>query len=185
MKLPFDLELLKFPIGPFKPADEFTDEVISTSIQQIRKLPFRLHELHTELSEAQYEWCYRPEGWSIREVMHHLADSHMNAFLRLKWSLFEENTHIKGYDEAAWTQSADVTKAPIVSSLQLLEGLHERWAAALESLTSEDWEKGYFHPEQNRIVQLKEYVQLYAWHCEHHYRHLLLALDHEGKYKKV
>lgn len=184
MKLPYKPELLRFPIGPFTVTTDFSNELKERAIATIRKLPERLYEITAEIQGDQLEWCYRPGGWSIRELIHHLADSHMNAFLRLKWALFEENTSIKGYDEAAWSESADVTHTPTVASLQLLDGLHERWATLLSSLKQEDWSKGYFHPEQQRVVDLKEYVQSYAWHSRHHYRHILLALDHEGKYKK-
>ena len=184
MKLPYDPELLKFPIGPFKASPTFTEDIKKQAIQQIRKLPLRLYELTAEIKEEQLQWCYRPKGWSIREVIHHLADSHMNAFLRLKWALFEETPTIKGYDEAAWSLSPDVTEVPIVSSLQLLDGLHERWATLLEQISEAQWNRGYYHPEQQKVVPLTVYLETYAWHCEHHYRHLLLALDHEGKYKK-
>ena len=183
MKLPFNLELLKYPIGHYNPPANITQDTIQDWIEQIRIFPMRLYELTTEITEEQYQWCYRPGGWSIRELIHHCADSHMNAFLRLKWSLFEENPTIKPYNEQDWVTSQDVTLAPINTSLSLLDGLHERWVVLLSSLSNDQLKRGYFHPESNRFISLDTYVGSYAWHCEHHFRHMLLALDHEGKYK--
>ena len=145
----------------------------------------RLLELTAEMEPDQYQWCYRKDGWCIRVIIHHLADSHMHAFLRLKWALADPATPIKAYDEAAWSTLPDVNQGPVAASLQLLDGLHSRWSILLEALTAHDWAKGYYHPETDRIISLQEHVQLYAWHSQHHYRHILLALDHEGHYKST
>ena len=185
MKLPYKPDLLRYPIGRYEPPSPIDETHLKEWIDQIRKFPFRLYDLTAEMSEEQYHWCYRPGGWSIHELIHHCADSHMNAFLRLKWALFENNPTIKPYEEAAWVKSSDVTKTKPAVSILLLDGLHERWVNLLESLSEEDLKKGYFHPESQAFVQLDVYIGNYAWHCEHHYRHMLLALDHEGKYNKL
>lgn len=106
----------------------------------------------------------------------------MNAFLRLKWALFEDKPIIKPYDEGKWATSADVVKSEPILSLQLLDGLHHRWADLLDQLVEGDLQKGYIHPDQGQFVSIETYVANYAWHCKHHYKHMQLALDHEGKY---
>jgi hypothetical protein len=184
MKLPYDLEMLRYPIGRYTPPKDITELTIKEWIAQIRKFPQKLLELSTEISPNQYQWCYRPEGWSILQLIHHCADSHMNAFLRLKWALTEDKPTIKGYDESTWSKTHEVNM-PASVSMNLLDGLHERWTNLLDSLSPTDLEKGYYHPETQSFVRLDEYIGNYAWHCEHHFRHMLLALDHEGKYNNL
>ena len=183
MKLSFNPDLWKYPIGEYKPPSIIDQGHITDWIDQIQRFPDRLYEITSNMSTDQYEWCYRPDGWSIRELIHHCGDSHMHALLRLKWALFTEKPTILGYDEAIWVTATDVKQCAPVISIQLLDALHERWVSLLRSLNETDWSKGYFHPETKSFVRIDEYIGSYAWHCEHHYRHILLALDHEGKYK--
>jgi hypothetical protein len=122
------------------------------------------------LNEPQLDTPYRPGGWTVRQVVHHLPDSHMNAFVRFKLALTEEEPTIKGYDEARWAQLADA-KAPTDPSLLLLENLHKRWILLLDSLTPSDWQRKFRHPERGAVT-LENNLQLYAWHGRHHVAHI-------------
>jgi hypothetical protein len=132
------------------------------------------------LSEAQLETPYRPEGWTVRQTVHHVVDSHINAYIRFKLALTENNPAIKPYEEALWAELADGKGALVEWSLQLLKYVHLRWVMLLNSLTEPDWERTYFHPETKRVFALREVAALYAWHSEHHYEHINQLCLHEG-----
>lgn len=165
----------RYPIGKYQVPIEFTPVFISDSISSIASFPAQLKALTAGLSKEELAKLYREGGWNIQQVVHHCADSHINAFIRFKKSLTEDAPEITGYKEAAWVEMADVD-LPITLSVQILEGLHARWAAMLSNCTLDELGRGYFHPEQNRVVPLKEAVGLYAWHGQHHLAHIKLAL---------
>ena len=177
-----NLETLKFPIGKFKFAENISSGQIDEWIGTIERFPLKLIQLTTTISEEQLDWCYRPDGWSIRQVIHHCSDSHLNSLIRFKWALTEDNPTIKVYDQKEWANLPDSLDAPISGALTLLDGLHERWVYLLKNLTETDLKKGFVHPESGRQVLLEQNIGLYAWHCDHHYAHILLALEHEGKF---
>ncbi|MFY0688671.1 MAG: putative metal-dependent hydrolase [Cyclobacteriaceae bacterium] len=181
MTVIIDDEAQRYPIGQFKWPTTFHD--ISRWISTIEEFPFRLIKLVSELSEEELTWSYRKDGWSIRQIIHHCADSHMQSLTRFKWALTEESPTIKAYHESLWAELSDSVTSSIAPSLSILDGLHERWVCLLNSLTSEELDKEFIHPEIKRAIKLKENIALYAWHCNHHFAHIELALEQEGKYK--
>jgi len=158
---------LRFPIGRFNPA---TESSRTQQIDAIRQLPTHLRAAVAGLSDAQLDTPYRDGGWTVRQVVHHLADSHANAFARFKLALTEDWPTIKPYDEAAWAELAD-SKQPIGLSLDLLTGLHARWVALRESMSDEDFQRGYNHPAMGR-QELSRALAIYAWHGGHHIAHI-------------
>lgn len=169
-----EIENLKFPIGKFIAPDVITIEQIKTWVEVIKRFPERLLDAVQNLNEEQLEKQYRPNGWTIRQVVHHCADSHMNSLIRFKLALTEEKPTIKPYAEDLWAELSDA-KLPIESSLKILEGIHQRWTTLLLSLIVTDLEKQFIHPENSELISLKENIGIYAWHCNHHLAHILIA----------
>ena len=169
------MENLQYPIGRFSylPYDEAQRQA---HIETIRNLPGKWREVAARLTSAQLEQPYRPKGWTPRQVIHHVADSHLNAYIRFKLILTEEKPVIKPYNEKAWAELEDTRKTPLEASLQILEGVHERWTTLLESIQGEDWQRTGFHPEQQREISLFEFLALYSWHSRHHLEHVELVL---------
>lgn len=161
---------LRYPAGRFngRPAD--TLELRAEAIEALRGLPARLRSAVAGLSGSRLDTPYRDGGWTVRQVVHHVADSHMNAFIRTKLALTEDWPTIKPYDQAAWAGLADST-LPVEPSLVLLEALHERWVELLESLSAAEFARGYNHPE-NGHQALSIVVPMYAWHGRHHTAHI-------------
>lgn len=141
------------------------------NIQTLRLLPERLQAAVNGLDDHQLDTPYREEGWTVRQVVHHVADSHANAYIRFKLALTEDWPTIKPYDEAAWAALHDSMWLPIDGSLALITALHGRWVALLDSLSDEDFQKGYNHPESGH-VNLARVLSLYDWHCRHHTAHI-------------
>ncbi|TCC98992.1 YfiT family bacillithiol transferase [Pedobacter psychroterrae] len=162
------LEKLRFPIGKYIPPSTLSREMIDTFIMEIETLPNALKEEVFALNEEQLDTQYRPEGWTVRQVVHHLADSHINSYIRCKLALTEDNPTIKPYFEERWAELQDGKNTPVDSSLQLLEGLHIRWVALLKSLSDQDLTKAFVHPEHGKTIKLSEVVALYAHHGRHH-----------------
>ncbi|SEF59741.1 DinB superfamily protein [Halpernia humi] len=167
-----NLEQQKYPIGKFQLPENISDQDITIHIKTIKNFPKKLKKLVENLSDEQLDTPYRKNGWKIRQLIHHIADSHMNAFVRFKLALTEENPIIKGYDEAKWAELQDSFSMDIDASLKILEGLHKRWAYELKSLTNREFEDTFFHPEQNKKITLKEQLVHYSWHCKHHFAHI-------------
>lgn len=167
-----DLELLKYPIGRYQPQAEISPEQINTWIAELADLPKQLKAAVEDLNDAQLDTPYRPEGWTLRQVVHHLPDSHLNAYIRFKLALTEENPSIKPYKEALWAECTEAQSGPVAVSLALLDNLHQRWVLYLKTLKIEDFERTYFHPEQQKTVALKNVLGLYAWHGAHHLEHI-------------
>ena len=174
-----DLDDLRYPIGRFSPMASTMPGVRAANINTIRLLPERLRAAVAGLSDAQLDTPYREEGWSLRQVVHHVADSHANAYIRFKLALTEDWPTIKPYDEAAWANLPDSRWLPIDGSLQLIEALHGRWAALLDALTEDDYRKGFVHPERGK-VNLALAVAMYDWHSRHHTAHITRTRQANG-----
>jgi uncharacterized damage-inducible protein DinB len=158
---------IKYPIGRFIPDGESTPEKRSAWIRDIAELPARVRRATDGLSPAQQDTPYREAGWTVRQVVHHIADSHMNAFARFKLALTETNPQIKPYNQDAWATTADVLGADIALSLSLIDGLHGRWAALLSALAPAEFTRTFLHPERG-LMTLDHTLQMYAWHGRHH-----------------
>ena len=171
-----DLYALKYPIGEYNhsPAD---GETRNKWIKCIEELPEKLRKLVSSLSYEELELPYRPDGWNVKQVVHHLADSHMNSFIRFKLIQTEENPTIRPYNEADWARTEDAFGEDVADSLDLLEGLHKRWTTLLRHLTEEERERTFVHPEYGRHFTLSWMLGLYDWHCRHHLAHIQLAID--------
>lgn len=166
------MEELKYPIGRFQAPAAFTAEMLQDYIQVTGQFPQKLEQEVIHLNDEQLDTPYRPEGWSIRQVVNHCADSHMNALIRVKLALTEDKPTVKPYLEALWADLPD-GKMPIQPALLILKGIHERWTTVLNGMQEKDWERSFFHPEKGRSLSLKEASGSYAWHCEHHLAHIV------------
>lgn len=162
----------KFPIGPFESPTEITSEALQNYISAISTFPQRLKKEVELLSDAQLDTPYRTGGWTIRQVVHHCADSHMNSLIRFKLALTEDQPTIKPYFEDRWAELDDSRTMPIASSLKILEGVHERWTLVLNSLSNEQFTRTFVHPEHRKPLRVYEATALYAWHCNHHLAHI-------------
>jgi hypothetical protein len=167
-----ELEKLRYPIGKFIAPETYTSEYILEKIESIAVFPRRLKDEVIHLNNEQLATPYRPDGWTIRQVIHHCADSHMNCYIRIKWALTEDNPVIKYYHEDKWGNLYDNVTMPIEPSLLLLEGLHFRLAYLMKNLTKDDLDKSFIHPEHDSRFKLKEIIGMYAWHCNHHLAHI-------------
>jgi uncharacterized damage-inducible protein DinB len=166
-----DLDDLRYPIGRFSPPASSMAGIRTANIQTLRLLPERLQAAVKDLDDHQLDTPYREDGWTVRQVVHHIADSHANAYIRFKLALTEEWPTIKPYDEAAWAALHDSMWLPIDGSLALITALHGRWVALLDSLSDDDFHRGYNHPESGH-VNLAKALSLYDWHCRHHTAHI-------------
>jgi len=162
---------LRYPIGQFAGSIEQTEEQRRASLATMAELPEYLRSAVSGLSDAQLDTPYREGGWTVRQLVHHVADSHVNAYVRCRRALTEDWPAVNAYDEKLWAQLADAHTLPIEISLALLEPLHRRWVSLLESLTEANWQRGYVHSEDGRL-KLAEMVQVYDWHCRHHVAHV-------------
>jgi len=172
-------EQLRYPIGRFQAPSFFTTDDLQQFINEIKTLPGRLRSAVIQLNEPQLSTHYRPGGWTLKQVVHHLADSHMNALMRVKLTLTEENPTIKPYDEAGWALQADY-RLPIECSLKTLEGIHLHMVALFESLTEAEWQRTYVHPERPGTSNLHKTVAMYAWHGNHHLAHITGTMKQWG-----
>ena len=181
MENPQNLATLKFPIGQFIKPDVITENDIKNWIETLEKFPSKLKNTVLNLSVEELSWKYRPEGWKIKQVIHHCADSHMNSFIRFKLALTESNPNIKPYEEGKWGELIDGNCDDISASLIILQGVHARWTMLLKSFDASDLTKTFTHPESKKTYELKEVIGLYAWHCNHHFAHIEQALMFRGK----
>jgi uncharacterized damage-inducible protein DinB len=165
-----------YPIGKHKAPEVFTDAVITKLIQDIRVLPEHLKAVSKKINKKKkLQYTYREGGWNIEQMIHHIADSHLNAFIRFKLALTENNPTIKPYDENLWAETADI-QLPIKNSIRLLKAIHAKWTVLLENMDANDWKRTYFHPEYKKSFMLKEILPLYAWHGKHHVAQIEVAL---------
>lgn len=162
----------RYPIGPFQPRTELSADERDSLIGQITLAPARLREAVQGLNERQFDTPYREGGWTVRQVVHHLPDSHMNAFVRLKLALTEETPTIRPYDESLWAELADVDATPVDVSLKLLESLHSRWVALLRAIPEADFARTFKHPDHPGTQTVDWLVAMYAWHGRHHVGHI-------------
>ena len=169
----------RYPIGPFKFEGEPSEQQIKQFISDIEQTPARLRAALAGLTAKQLETPYRPGGWTVRQVAHHVPESHMNAYVRMKLALTEENPTIKPYDEARWAETPEVVRTPIEVSLTMLDALHERWVTLLKALSPADLARTFNHPESGPWT-LGKYVALYAWHGRHHVAHVTTLRERMG-----
>ncbi|MBW1297462.1 YfiT family bacillithiol transferase [Aquimarina litoralis] len=168
---------LQYPIGKFECPKKITKEHIVNWIKDIEELPNKIEELVVDFTEEQLETPYRPGGWTARQVVHHIHDSHHNGYIRFKWALTEDMPVIKAYYEDRWAELFDTKSAPIELSLDLIKALHAKWVYFLKGLSSEDLEKSFIHPEGDVEISLAEDIGIYAWHSNHHLAHLQIVAN--------
>jgi DinB superfamily len=171
---------LRYPVGKFDFDAPVNEADYPKLIAAIAETPVALRSAVAGLTRDQLETRYRPGGWTVKQVVHHLPDSHLNAYTRFKLALTEDEPTIKPYDEAAWAELADSRKVPIEVSLDLLDALHLRWVALLRSMDTDDFNRGLRHPEHGKILTLKQMLGLYAWHGRHHVAHITSLKKREG-----
>jgi hypothetical protein len=171
-----DIKALQYPVGEYVPQPGAGRQTIDEWISIIEAYPSKLNALVNSLSEEQLEQRYRPGGWTIRQVIHHTADSHLNSFIRFKWALTEDRPTIKPYDQSLWAECPDTKSAPVELSLELLSGLHKRWVFLLRGLSDAQLKLKFIHPEHTGELDLQWMIGMYAWHCRHHYAHIEQAL---------
>jgi len=169
---------LRYPVGRFDYATPVTPDMRTPAIAVLAELPTRLRAAVDRLSDAQLDTPYRPGGWSVRQLVHHVADSHVNAYIRLKLTLTEHEPTIKPYDQDAWVPLAD-TRLPIETSLKVLDGIHARMTEILRSLDPNEFARRFHHPEIGTVT-IDSVVQGYAWHSRHHVAHITALRGREG-----
>ena len=176
---------LRFPIGkvadqPYAGEAEYSARIKEVYLREIQTLPQFLEYSIVNLDADQLNTPYRPGGWTVQQVVHHVPDSHMNAYIRCKLALTEDNPTIKTYDEAAWAELSDTRNVPINVSLTLLHALHIRWYDLLNNLQEEDWKRTVFHPEHKKNLSLWYMLKMYAWHGKHHVAHITSLRNRMG-----
>ena len=162
---------LRYPIGKFQAKELYTEQEIQESIKRIESLPGNLEKVVSNLSDAQLDTPYREGGWTVRKVVHHVADSHTNAYIRVKWTLTESTPRIKAYDEKMWATTPETNASPELSLL-LLSALHRKWVVLLRGIPFPDFGRQFQHPETNKFIRLDQLCTMYAWHGEHHLAHI-------------
>jgi hypothetical protein len=170
---------LRYPIGKFHFDGPPTEEQRKKFIDEIAHAPANLRAAVKGLSDEQLDTPYRPDGWTVRQVAHHVPDSHLNAYVRFKLALTEEEPTIKPYAQDRWAQLADTPSTPVEVSLAMLDSLHDRWIRLLRSLKPEDWKRSFRHPELG-LVGLERNLALYAWHGRHHVAHITSLRERNG-----
>jgi len=173
------LEQLQYPIGKFQKPEIISRKTIDAWIVEIASFPERIEKAIAGMTEVQLDTPYRPDGWTVRQVVHHCADSHMNSFIRFKLALTEENPQIKPYEEQLWAEAPDYDLDPAVS-IALLKALHFRWVVLLRSISEKDFSKTFYHPGSQKIYRLDINTGIYAWHCNHHLAHITELIRREG-----
>jgi hypothetical protein len=170
----------QYPIGRFTLAAPITDAIRDAAVQELAALPARMRKAVAGLTDTQLDTPYRPGGWTVRQVVHHVPDSHVNAYIRLKLALTESAPTITPYDEKSWAMLAD-SRLPVDVSLTLLESVHARWVALCHALKPADWACTFIHPEYPEGPRTIDWlVQIYAWHSNHHLAHITSLKDREG-----
>lgn len=165
----------RYPIGQFESDDVISKEQIAEWIEEIYLLPEQLREVVVDLNEEDFNRTYRPNSWTVRQLVHHIADSHLNGYLRIKLALTEEEPTIKPYEEADWAKLPDYS-LPISISMQLIQSLHERWVYLLQNLNDEQLKKSFYHPVSG-VMTVEKSIGIYAWHGKHHLAHIRNALQ--------
>lgn len=169
----------RYPIGKYEP-QPYSEKQKEAWLADIRFLPNALEAAIQNLDEKQLHTPYRDGGWTVHELVHHVADSHMNAYIRFKLGFTEDNPTIKPYDEKLWTSLKDVQNLPVNISITLLYALHQRWSEFLNQFTESDWQKTVYHPENKKTFTLWQFLGLYAWHSRHHTAHVTRLKERKG-----
>jgi hypothetical protein len=164
-------DLLRYPVGHFDKSREVNPQELEKHLAELEALPAQLRQAVQGLTDVQLDTPYRPGGWTLRQVVHHLADSHMNSYIRFKLALTENTPTIKPYEEQLWAELPDSKLEPVEVSLVLLEALHQRWLVLLRSLRPADWQRTFVHPDSGKTTLVKA-AALYAWHGRHHLAHI-------------
>jgi hypothetical protein len=170
----------RYPIGRFTAPTGLDATGRRAALVVLAELPVRIGAAVAGLDDTQLDTPYRAGGWTVRQVVHHVADSHLNAVIRIRLALTEERPTIRPYDEKRWAELADAATLPVAPSLRILEGLHQRWVALLESLDEADWDRELLHPEFDAPLPIWSVVALYDWHCRHHVAHITRLRAREG-----
>lgn len=168
---------LKYPIGEYQHPSSVDSVQIDKWISSLEELPQELIEVTSKLNDAQLDIAYRPGGWTVRQVVHHLADSHVNAYTRVKLTLTEDNPIIRPYDEGRWAELTDAKNGDISMSIEIIKAIHHRLVITLRGLRQEDFERRYTHPTGNQQLNLSYLAGSYAWHGKHHLAHILSTLS--------
>ena len=173
-------EKLKYPIGKYEIPPQITAEQLKDWIQVLEDLPYNFEALVADLNDEQLDTPYRPGGWTVRQVVHHVSDSHHHSYIRFKWALTEENPIIKPYFEKEWANLFDTRTAPIEMSLNHLKAVHFKLVYLLKGLSDEQLNRTFTHPDGNEVTTLKENVGRYAWHGSHHFAHIKNLVKNNG-----
>jgi uncharacterized damage-inducible protein DinB len=174
------LEKLRYPTGKFKVPDTISESRIKEWIDELERYPGRLKGLVSDLNEEKLETPYRPGGWTVRQLVHHIADSHHNSYIRFKWALTENEPVIKVYDEKKWAELHDSKTAPIENSLLHLQAVHAKLVFLLRGLDRKVLKKKFIHPEGHQATSLDENIGRYVWHGNHHYAHIAGLINRQG-----
>ncbi len=173
-----NIEELKYPIGKFKVPESYDEHFREEALKTLEELPSHLKNVLKDLPAEKLDAVYRPDSWSLKQVVHHIADSHMNCLVRIKLALTEEHPTIKPYDENKWAALADGNDNDLTPSLLIIEGVHQRIVKLLRSIPVEDFDRKVFHPESKRDMSVHFFIALYAWHAKHHLSHIKNAITH-------
>ena len=171
---------LRYPVGPFRLDGNITDERRAGWLTEIAALPARMRAAAAGLADEQLDTPYRPGGWTVRQVIHHVPDSHLNAYVRCKLALTEDEPTVKPYDEARWAELADVRETPIELSMTMLDALHGRWVRLLRSLGPAELGRRFVHPEHGKSFTVDWMIPHYAWHGRHHLAHITSLRERNG-----
>jgi uncharacterized damage-inducible protein DinB len=167
---------VRYPIGKFQSKESFNQKEVTEFINKIAQAPANYEAVVKNLTDTQLDTPYREGGWTVRQVIHHVADSHMNAYIRIKWALTEDKPIIKAYDEKRWAETPE-TKLPISLSLNFIHSLHAKMVAIASRLTEEELSKKFIHPESKKEIRLDQLLGTYAWHGEHHLAHITALIE--------
>ncbi|WP_353779802.1 YfiT family bacillithiol transferase [Winogradskyella sp. 3972H.M.0a.05] len=177
-----ELQQLKYPIGEFEKPEVISTTNIEKWISDIEQFPQRIKDTTAGLTTEQLNWKYRPDGWTIKQVVHHCADSHINSIIRFKLALTEDSPTIRPYFEDRWATLIDCNDDDLSDTLSLLTGLHAKLSKLLRNLSDTDLKREFIHPEYGKRYSLEETIGVYAWHSNHHLAHVKQALDHKGAF---
>lgn len=175
-----NIEQLKYPVGKYKAPTEFSQDAAQKSIDFLIAFPAILKQTVNGFTEAQLQTPYREGGWTVKQLLHHIPDSHMNAYIRFKLGLTEDNPTIKPYNEAAWANLYDSKITDVSVSLTLLDAVHTRWTNLLKNMTEADFNRTLVHPEKQTTFTLWSFLELYHWHSRHHLAHITELIKREG-----
>lgn len=173
-------DYLQYPIGKFIAPATITDQKLEEWITILEMFPPQLRDMVSDMKDAQLDTPYRPEGWTVRQVVHHIADSHQHFYIRFKWALTEDNPIIKPYLQEEWAKQPDLKGMPVEWSLRLIEAIHYKLVRLLRGMSSEDFKRTFVHPNDNIMVALDKNVGIYAWHSMHHYMHIANLVKREN-----